>query len=65
MPWTIPNLLFHDKPVPLPNMRSRGCNHILLPGGREPVTLRDARDYVTSLPKVQKFNPSEDNRLGP
>jgi hypothetical protein len=46
MPWTIPNLLFHDKPVPLSNMRSCGRNHVLLPGGREPVTLRDARDYV-------------------
>jgi hypothetical protein len=22
MPWTIPNLLLHDKPVPLSNMRS-------------------------------------------
>jgi len=24
MPWTIPNLLLHDKPVPLANMRSHG-----------------------------------------
>ena len=25
MPWAIPNLLFHDKPVPLSNMRSHGA----------------------------------------
>jgi hypothetical protein len=24
MPWTIPNLLLHDKPVPLSNQRSLG-----------------------------------------
>jgi hypothetical protein len=24
MPWTIPNWLLHDKPVPLANMRSHG-----------------------------------------
>ncbi len=27
---------------------------ILLPGGREIVTLRDAGDYITSLPKTEQ-----------
>jgi hypothetical protein len=27
---------------------------ILLPGGRELVTLRDAADYITSLPKAEQ-----------
>jgi hypothetical protein len=28
-------------------------DRILLPGGREIVTLRDAGDYITSLPKAE------------
>jgi hypothetical protein len=28
MPWMIPNLLFHDKPVPLSNVRSHGRNQV-------------------------------------
>jgi hypothetical protein len=34
-------------------MQSHGPNHVL-PGGREPVILRDARDYITSLPKAEQ-----------
>jgi hypothetical protein len=30
MPWTIPNLLLHDKPVPLSNMRSHGRNRVFV-----------------------------------
>ena len=30
MPWTIPNLLLHDKPVPLENMRSHGRNRVFV-----------------------------------
>ena len=30
MPWTIPNLLLHDKPVPLAKMRSHGRNHVFV-----------------------------------
>jgi hypothetical protein len=30
MPWTIPNLLLHDKPVRLANMRSHGRNHVFV-----------------------------------
>ena len=30
MPWTIPNLVLHDKPVPLANMRSQGRNRVLV-----------------------------------
>jgi hypothetical protein len=64
MPWTIPNLLFHDKPVPLSNMQSHGCNH-LLPGGREPVIVRDAtRDYITSLPKAEQDREELRRRWG-
>jgi hypothetical protein len=30
MPWTIPNLLLHDKPVSLANMRSHGRKHVFV-----------------------------------
>jgi hypothetical protein len=30
MPWTIPNLLLHDKPVPLSNRRSHGQNRVFV-----------------------------------
>jgi hypothetical protein len=30
MPWTIPNLLLHDKPVPLSNMRSHGRTRVFV-----------------------------------
>jgi hypothetical protein len=30
MPWTIPNLLLHDKPVPLSNMRSLGRSKVFV-----------------------------------
>ena len=30
MPWTIPNLLLHDKPVPLSNMRSLGRTRVFV-----------------------------------
>jgi len=33
---------------------SRFDNPILLPGGRELPTLRDAGDYITSLPKAEQ-----------
>jgi hypothetical protein len=28
MPWTIPNLLLHDKPLPLSDQRASGYAHI-------------------------------------
>jgi hypothetical protein len=30
MPWTIRNLLLHDKPVPLSNMRSLGRTRVVV-----------------------------------
>jgi hypothetical protein len=30
MPWTIPNPLLHDEPVPLASMRSLGRTHVLV-----------------------------------
>ena len=33
--------------------KATGRNHVL-PGGRESVILRDARDYITSLPKAEQ-----------
>ena len=30
MPWTIPNLLLHDKPVPLSNRRRHAQNRVLV-----------------------------------
>ena len=36
MPWTIPNLLLHDKPLPLSDQRASGYAHVfaycLFPG---------------------------------
>jgi hypothetical protein len=28
MPWTIPNLLLHDKPLPLSDQRASGYAHV-------------------------------------
>jgi hypothetical protein len=30
MPWTIPNQLLHDRPVPLANMRTHGRRHVFV-----------------------------------
>jgi hypothetical protein len=30
MPWTIPNLILHDKPVRRANMRTRGRRHVFV-----------------------------------
>jgi hypothetical protein len=30
MPWTIPDLILHDKPVPLSNMRTHGQNRVFV-----------------------------------
>ena len=30
MPWTIPNLVLHDEPVRLANMRSHGRKHVFV-----------------------------------
>jgi hypothetical protein len=38
---------------------------ILLPGGRELVTLRDAGDYITSLPKAEQDIEEWQTAIGP
>jgi hypothetical protein len=30
MPWTMPNFLLQEKPVPLGNMRSLGCGRVFV-----------------------------------
>jgi hypothetical protein len=30
MPWTIPNLLLHDKPLPLSDQRASGYSHVFV-----------------------------------
>jgi hypothetical protein len=65
MPWIIPNLLLHDKPVPLSNMRSHGRNTprrrrqpvmapIPLPDSGQLGTILDAGKYITGLPKADR-----------
>ena len=49
MPWTIPNLLLHDKPVRLANMRSLGRNHVFVNCGN-PDCYHNAELDVSGLP---------------
>jgi hypothetical protein len=56
MPWTIPNLLLHDKPVPVPlaNMRSQGRNRVFVNYGN-PDCHRNAELDVSGLPDDVTF----------
>jgi hypothetical protein len=55
MPWTIPNLLLHDKPVPLANMRSHGRNHAFVYCSN-PACHHSAELDVSRLPDDVIFN---------
>jgi hypothetical protein len=55
MPWTIPNLLLHDKPVALANMRSHGRNRVFV-DCRNPSCRHNAALDVSSLPDNVTFN---------
>jgi hypothetical protein len=55
MPWTIPNLVLHDKPVPLANMRSHGRNRVLVCCGN-PACRRNADIDASGFPDQATFN---------
>jgi hypothetical protein len=55
MPWTIPNLLLHDKPVPLANMRSHGRNSVFVCCSN-PACDHNAELDVSRLPDDVTFN---------
>ena len=53
--WTIPNLLLHDKPVPLSNMRSLGRNRVFVCCSN-PDCHYNAELDVSSFPDDVTFN---------
>jgi hypothetical protein len=63
MPWTIPNLLLHDKPVPLSNMRSHGRNRVFLYCSN-PGCHHNAELDVSRLPDYVTFNDLQSRRHG-
>jgi len=62
MPWTIPNQLLHDKPVPLANMRTHGRRHAF---GccSNPDCHRNAELDVNRLPDDVTFNDLQPRML--
>jgi hypothetical protein len=62
MPWTIPNLLLHDKPVPLSNMRSLGRNHVFVVCGN-PDCYHNAELEVSRPPDDMTFNDLQPRML--
>jgi hypothetical protein len=62
MPWTIPNLLLHDKPVPLANMRGHGRN-IVFVCCSNPDCHHNAELDVSSLPDDVTFNDLQPRML--
>ena len=55
MPWTIPNLILHDKPVRLTNMRSLGRNHVFVNCGN-PDCYHNTELDVSRFPDDVTFN---------
>jgi hypothetical protein len=55
IPWTIPSLLLHDKPVPLANMRNHGRNHAFVYCSN-PACHHSAELDVSRLPDDVTFN---------
>src|SRR3981189_1983935 len=55
MPWTIPNLLLHDKPLRLGNMRRLGRNHVFVNCGN-PDCFHNAELDVSRFPDDMTFN---------
>jgi hypothetical protein len=54
MPRTIPNLVLHDKPVRLANMRTHGRNHVFVNCGN-PDCYHNAELDVSGLPDNVTF----------
>jgi len=52
--WTIPNLVLHDKPVRLANMRTRGRRHVFVNCGN-PDCYHNAELDVSGLPDNVTF----------
>jgi hypothetical protein len=62
MPWTIQNLLLHDKPVPLANMRSHGRNKVFVCCSN-PGCHHNAELDVSRLPDDVTFNDLQPRML--
>jgi len=62
MPWTILNLLLHDKPVPLANMRTHGRNHVFV-NCSNPGCCHNAELGVSRLPDDVTFNDLQPRML--
>jgi hypothetical protein len=62
MPWTIPNLLLHDKSVTLSNMRSLGRTHVFVYCSN-PDCHHNVELDVSSLPDDVTFNDLQPRML--
>ena len=62
MPWTIPNLVLHDKPVRLANMRTHGRKHVFVNCGN-PDCYHNAELDVSRLPDDATFNDLQPRML--
>jgi hypothetical protein len=62
MPWTILNLLLHDKPVPLASMRTHGRNHVFV-NCSNPGCCHNAELDVSRLPDDVTFNDLQPRML--
>ena len=62
MPWTIPNLILPDKPVPLAIMRSHGRNHVFVVCGN-PDCFHNAEVDVSGLPDQITFGDLQPRML--
>jgi hypothetical protein len=62
MPWTIPNLVLHDKPARLANMRSHGRKHVFVVCGN-PDCHHNAEVDVSGLPDNVTFGDLQPRML--
>jgi hypothetical protein len=62
MPWTIPSLILHDKPVRLASMRSLGRNYVFVTCGN-PDCYHNTELDVSNLPDDVTFNDLQPRML--
>jgi hypothetical protein len=62
MPWTIPNLVLHDKPVRLANMRSLGRKHVFVVCGN-PDCSHNAELDVSGFPDKMTYGDLQPRML--
>ena len=62
MPWTIPNLVLHDEPVRLANMRSHGRKHVFVNCGN-PDCHHNAEVDVSGFPDNVTFGDLQPRML--